>query len=146
MTVAYGNLLVAGPYGFPPARERRENEKALCPRPCQIDLSTNVRVPTTQMSGAVKEPVLVPTLFGFSQKKTRYGAFLEKPWVRTMWSVEVSYWFQGCTAEGERAYNFPRCGPCRYRPLPPDGARPIRSPGITCRWNSLASSSPNVLK
>ena len=24
MTVAYGNLLVAGPYGFPPARERRE--------------------------------------------------------------------------------------------------------------------------
>ena len=36
MTVAYGNLLVAGPYGFPPARERREparerreNEKGL---------------------------------------------------------------------------------------------------------------------
>ena len=29
MIVAYGNLLVAGPYGFPPARERRENEKAL---------------------------------------------------------------------------------------------------------------------
>ena len=29
MTVAYGNLLVAGPYGFPPAREGRENEKAL---------------------------------------------------------------------------------------------------------------------
>ena len=28
-TVAYGNLLVAGPYGFPPARERRENEKAM---------------------------------------------------------------------------------------------------------------------
>ena len=30
MTVAYGHLLVAEPYGFPPARERRENEKALC--------------------------------------------------------------------------------------------------------------------
>ena len=30
-TVAYGNLLVAGPYGFPPARERRDNEKALIP-------------------------------------------------------------------------------------------------------------------
>ena len=29
MTVAYSNLLVAGPHGFPPARERRENEKAL---------------------------------------------------------------------------------------------------------------------
>ena len=28
-TVAYGNLLVAGPYGFPPARERRDIEKAL---------------------------------------------------------------------------------------------------------------------
>ena len=28
MTVAYGKLLVAEPYGFPPARERRENEKA----------------------------------------------------------------------------------------------------------------------
>ena len=30
MTVAYGNLLVAGPDGFPPARERRENEKGGC--------------------------------------------------------------------------------------------------------------------
>ena len=29
ITVAYGNLLVARLYGFPPARERRENEKAL---------------------------------------------------------------------------------------------------------------------
>ena len=29
MTVAYGNLLGAEPYGFPPARERPENEKAL---------------------------------------------------------------------------------------------------------------------
>jgi hypothetical protein len=29
MTVAYGNLLMAMLYRFPPARERRENEKAL---------------------------------------------------------------------------------------------------------------------
>ena len=29
ITVAYGNLLVVRLYGFPPARERRENEKAL---------------------------------------------------------------------------------------------------------------------
>ena len=36
MTVAYGNLLVAGPHGFPPARERRENEKAL---PCHREPS-----------------------------------------------------------------------------------------------------------
>ncbi len=28
ITVAYGDLLVARLYGFPPARERRENEKA----------------------------------------------------------------------------------------------------------------------
>ena len=37
MTVAYGNLLVAEPYGFPPARERRENEKALTKRVVSID-------------------------------------------------------------------------------------------------------------
>ena len=29
ITVAYGNLLVVRLYGFPPARERQENEKAL---------------------------------------------------------------------------------------------------------------------
>ena len=29
MTMAYGNFPMARLYGFPPARERRENEKAL---------------------------------------------------------------------------------------------------------------------
>ena len=42
-------------------------------------------------------------------------------------------------------YSLPRRGLC-CRTLLADGALPSRSPGLTWWWNSLASSSPNVLK
>ncbi len=90
-TVAYGNLLVAGSYGFPPARERRDNEKALLGRRREGRL----------YGTAVRNRTRLVTDSGAVTSQGRTGAALYR--VRTAGYSAFGGWMDGAVLEATTA-------------------------------------------
>ena len=92
MTVAYGNLLVAGPHGFPPARERRENEKGLPQNPERLwrEAGCNFKI-------CVILRYCVSFSFGGRTDSGSFRAILSNLWV-TFVSLYVILYMSFCVA------------------------------------------------